>query len=151
MKLEQVAHSTVSHLQGAEVVMDSECCPMLPTLMRHVFMEIHVLNNMQVHTQQVSSAALSHESSCTLGRKALPPLFKGALDACPCWAGRRNCCASVAVLARAMLDNMEGCAQQIRRAVLPLIRRACAPLPSLPESIAARSAVLASGLVTNHF
>ena len=33
--------------------MDSECCPMLPTLMRHVFMEIHVLNNMQGHAQQV--------------------------------------------------------------------------------------------------
>ena len=58
MKLEQLAHSAGSHLQGAEVVMDSECCPMLPTLMRHVFMEIHVLNNMQIHTQQVSFVAL---------------------------------------------------------------------------------------------
>ena len=66
MKLEQVAHSAGPHLQGAEVVMDSECCPMLPTLMRHVFMEINVLNNMQVHAQQVGYVVLFRKSTIPL-------------------------------------------------------------------------------------
>ena len=71
---------------------------MLPTLMRHVFMEIHVLNNMQVHAQQVGFVVLNFRKLIyTLGRKALP-LFRGALADLPLlgWLEellRRCCCA----------------------------------------------------------